>query len=186
MKKKILIVIGIIIAAGLTFFLWNMKEQEQKQAKQEAAWEEERLPHSVKKQRLTKELEQLEKLYQSDKQPRATTQFLFTELDKQVYEECYPSMEESKFTGVLIVSQKEFPGAEGCMSKEQFKTLLDAGWSVCIEWNKEIQESVTYFVIRKSKRINIETLVKILDGQVTALINQWYWIISFCTIFCES
>ena len=139
MKKKLIIIVGVIITIGLALFLWLTTEKEQNQAKREAAWQEERLPYNVKKQRLTKELEQLEKLYQSDKQPRATTQFIFTELDKQIYEECYPSLEESKFTGVMVVSETEFPGADGCMSKEQFKTLIDAGWSVCVEWKPQSQ-----------------------------------------------
>ena len=64
-----------------------------------------------------------------------TAEVLFTHPDARVYEEAYPIMEEYGYTGVLAVSEQQFPGTEGNMSLEQFQELIQAGWSTCIVWS---------------------------------------------------
>ena len=52
-----------------------------------------------------------------------------------------------------------------------------------IERYEEIQKTIAHFIIRKTKCIDFETFVEILNGKVTALINEWNRILCFCTVF---
>ena len=51
---------------------------------------------------------------------------------------------------------------------------------------QEIQESVTHFVVREPERIHTEASVKLLDSQISALINQRNRILRFGSIFRKS
>lgn len=137
MFKKIVIVITCILVVGLVVFLDGVSEQQQKHDQNHEKIEDAKRPLLVKKQGLEKELEELEKAYESDKAGKATTQVVFTGLEPEVYTLCYPIMKEHEYTGTLALSLNQFPGMEGFMTTEQFRELVSAGWDICIKWDAQ-------------------------------------------------
>lgn len=137
MNKKIIPIVTVVLAVGLFAFIWGVQKQENKTAAQHEELYEQRRPLAVKQEQLEQELEKLEAAYEKSKAPNAVVQVLFTELNEQVYSQCYPIMKEYEYTGTLAVSESQFPGEEGCMTVEQFRELIDAGWDICITWQTE-------------------------------------------------
>ena len=133
--KKIVPFITIVLVIGLGIFLWNVRQAERKDVSAYEKWGEERRPFEVQRKKLERELEDLAAEYEADKLPKGTTQLIFTDLNEQIYSVCYPVMQTFEFTGVLALSSTQLPGKEGCMTLEQFHELIEAGWSICIQWD---------------------------------------------------
>lgn len=135
--KKLVVLIGIVVLMGcLGIFLWVEKNEQQKETAKYEELDNKIRPLNVKKNRLTLELEKLQGDYEARRKPKATAQVIFTSLDPQVYSLCYPIMREREFAGVLCLSETQLPGAEGCMTTEQFKKLQEAGWTTCVTWKE--------------------------------------------------
>lgn len=137
MFKKIAIVATLILTVGLGIFLWSTsREEERLVVKQEQA-ETQKRPLVVKKQELEKKLNDLNKSYEAKRMPRGTAQIIFTGLEADVYNICYPIMKRFEYTGILALSLTQLPGMEGLMTEEQFQELLQEGWTICIKWDAE-------------------------------------------------
>lgn len=160
MNKKVVPIVTIVLAIGLfAFVLFVQKKENKKATRQELIYEQSR-PLSVRKEELEQELETLRKLYEKSISPKASVQVLFTDLNEQVYTTCYPIMKEYEDTGILTVSATQLPGEEGCMTKEQFQELVDAGWDVYVTWQTEgdakkwwpnLQNKLTVLGVRAGK-----------------------------------
>lgn len=137
MFKKIVAVVTIVLMVGLGIFLWNVNKEEQKQAQEYEKMEDARRPLLVKKQEIEQNLVDLDKSYEAGKLPKGTTQVIFTGLEEDVFNICYPIMKEFEYTGILALSLTQLPGMEGLMSVEQFKQLINEGWDICIKWEAE-------------------------------------------------
>lgn len=134
MNKKIIPIVTIVLAIGLFAFVMMAQKQENKTVARQEEWEEERRPLAVQLEQLEQDLKDLEKMYEKSKSPSAVTQILFTELNEQVYTQCYPILKEFEYKGILALSDTQFPGENGCMSIEQFQELTSEGWEICIAW----------------------------------------------------
>lgn len=135
--KKIVLMITAVLAIGLSVALMFVSKQDEQEMNKYTEWNEERRPLKVRQAELRRELEELEKNFELSRKHKGTTQVLFTDLNEQIYTECYPMMKEFKFTGVLALSPTKLPGASGCLTVEQFKELIDEGWTACITWDKD-------------------------------------------------
>lgn len=134
MNKKIIPIVTIVLAIGLFAFVMVVQKQENKTVARQDEWDEQRRPWAVQQEQLEQELEDLDKMYEKSKSPSAVTQVLFTELNEQVYTQCYPILREFEYKGTLALSDTQFPGEVGCMSIEQFQELIAEGWKICITW----------------------------------------------------
>ncbi len=134
MNKKIIPIVTIVLAIGLFAFVMVVQKQENKTAASQDEWDEQRRPWAVQQEQLEQELEDLDKMYEKSKSPCAVTQVLFTELNEQVYTQCYPILKEFEYKGILALSDTQFPGEADCMSIEQFQELIAEGWKICITW----------------------------------------------------
>lgn len=131
-------VAGIVCLAGavcLGVFTWRDYQTQQEQAAGREEAEKLLRPLDVDWNRIQQEIDDLEEEYSLKMEGTGTAEVLFTHPDARVYEEAYPIMEEYGYTGVLAVSEQQFPGTEGNMSLEQFQELIQAGWSTCIVWS---------------------------------------------------
>ena len=131
-------VAGIVCLAGavcLGVFTWRDYQTQQEQAAGREEAEKLLRPLDVEWNRIQQEIDDLEEEYSLKIEGTGTAEVLFTHPDARVYEEAYPIMEEYGYTGVLAVSEQQFPGTEGNMSLEQFQELIQAGWSTCIVWS---------------------------------------------------
>jgi len=157
MIKKVAFVLTAVLLIGLGTFLWKTNKEEAKINERLEKMSEEQRPLKVEQKKLEQQLEDLKDTYEEDKLPRGTTQLVFTDLSDQIYKVCYPIMKEYDFTGVLVVTNGQMPGDEGCMSESNFKELIKEGWTICIEWDEQILKNKWWNDIRKSlKALDME------------------------------
>jgi len=137
MIKKIIIALTLFLIVGLGLFLRDVNQEEWEQISKYEELSDKRRPLQVKKQELEQQLKTLEDNYEANKLPKGTTQVVFTGLEADVYNLCYPIMKKYEYTGTLAISLTQLPGMEGLMSVEQFKQLLSEGWDICIKWDSQ-------------------------------------------------
>lgn len=137
MIKKIVTGVTIVLAIAMGVLLWSASKQNQEEATRHKQMEEKRRPLLVKKEKLEQQIIDLEKEYEASRLPKATTQMLFTGLEAEVFDICYPIMKEYEYTGVLALSLTQLPGMEGRITVEQFQQLISEGWNICIKWDAE-------------------------------------------------
>lgn len=135
MFKKIVMFITVVLLAGLVVFLWNIRQEEQRQAQKYEEIDDARRPLLVKQQEIKQQIIDLQKDYEANKMAKGTTQVIFTGLEADVYTICYPIMKEHEYTGTLALSMTQLPGMEGLMTVEQFQQLVSEGWDICIKWD---------------------------------------------------
>lgn len=130
--KGIAAIMTVLLAAGLGAFFWM---ESQADARRRAACEEleqELRPLELERHDLRQELDELEKEFGTKTEGVGSIVFLFTNLDEKIYTEIYPQMTGYGFRGVLTLSKDQLPGRDGCMSREQFEELTEAGWECCV------------------------------------------------------
>lgn len=168
MLKKVAIIVSIVLVIGLGVFIGVVQHQENKQVELETEWQEERLPFQVQLKEYEQEMVDLANVYEADLQPKATVQFLFTDLSAKIYTECYPDMQKMNFTGVLAVAENQLPGDEGCLTKDQFKELVENGWTVCVLWEEETNSSSWFTNLKKDlEKVDVEKVTSIYFPQGT-------------------
>lgn len=146
--KKLAILATLILAALLAFGLFTeeRKSEQERQAGEALYASTQHL--RVQRRDLQNELEKLEEQLAREKQGMGSIVILFTELREEVYTEAFPILEEYGYTATLGLSDSQFPGQVGCMDKVQYQQLLDAGWSVCLQWDGQ-RELETYLAAMK-------------------------------------
>lgn len=137
MIKKIVMIVTVLLVLGLGVFLWSANREEQKLLDKQEKIDDARRPLLVKKHEIEQKLVDLEKQFEANKLPKGTTQVIFTGLEADVYNICYPIMKEFEYTGTLAISMTQLPGMEGLMTMEQFQQLVNEGWKVCVKWDSE-------------------------------------------------
>ena len=136
-RKKIGIAFVMILAIGLLTAFYLEEKSTDKETASHAQMERELLPVREEQDKLEKELENLQEEYGKQILGKGSVVILFTGMEEGIYTDIYPIMKEYGYTGVLTLSERRFPGEEGCMSLKQVKELLEAGWTTCIQWEKD-------------------------------------------------
>ena len=136
MNKKLIIIGSVVLAIILALLIWKTQEDEKKEAAIHKEWSEKRLPLSVKKEQLEQQIKNLEEQYKTDVQPKGSTVILFTDLNHQIYNLCFPIMKKYEVIGTLALSKNQLPGKDGCITMNEFRELMAAGWSTCVRWDK--------------------------------------------------
>lgn len=132
------IMAAVLLAGALVFFIWQEKAAEREKETVYVEMEKELRPLELEKRKLRQELDDLEKVYDEESQGMASLILLFADIDRTVYTEIFPKMKEYGFIGVLALSGEQIPGQEGCISKEQFDELMEAGWQCCTKWERNM------------------------------------------------
>ncbi len=145
----IVVIAGILL---LGFYFKEEGERKEQANKRHALMENELNPLSVRKREIERELRNLEETKEEKIQAKGTTILLFTDMDKQIYKKAYPTMQEYGFKGVLLISEERYPGAEDCVTKEQFDEMIADGWTYCVQWNES--ESVSVWQKSQSKLLS--------------------------------
>lgn len=177
MVKKIVAAVTIVLAIAMGLLLWNANSRDREEAAQQEEIDEKRRPLLVKKQSLEQQITDLEKQYEANRLPKGTTQVIFTGLEADVFNICYPIMKEFEYTGTLAVSLTQLPGMEGLMSVEQFQQLINEGWNICIKWDAqtpvrkwwpELQEQIKQLGLETGSAVYFTTgtYSKSLDAQL--------------------
>lgn len=125
----------VMIVVFTVSFLQEKKGDREKEA-EHARMESELRPMDLELRRLNQDLDSLEKEQEKEIQGMGTLTLLFSDLDEMVYTDIFPQMKSYGFIGVMALSPNNFPGREGCLSREQFGELLDAGWKCVLRWEE--------------------------------------------------
>lgn len=131
----IVLILFLLVTFGLTTSLKGYKyDSTRENAYADAV---DRAAASLRVERQQLELEKKERQEQYDRELRGPgiNMVVFTELDEKLYTEAYPMMEKWGFHGVLALSDSQFPGKEGCITRDSFQEMRKKGWSVCIQWD---------------------------------------------------
>lgn len=173
--KKIGIVVIIILMIGLGAALYMEEKSSREDAAKNAKLQEELLPIKDEQSRLEQELKELTGEYDGQVLGKGTAVLLFTGAEAGIYTDIYPIMKEYGYIGVLTLSEKQFPGEEGCVSKKQFEELIAAGWSTCIQWQTEAtDETWRTKLTERMKKNNIpdSRVVYFADGTYSSSIDS--------------
>ena len=150
--RRILQVVSVLLAVVLVgLLIWDAKGKKETEEVNEAKYAE-TAPLRAQKQQLA----QVTREYQVKINGKGTLTFLCRDLTEEIYTVIYPQLEERGFIGMLAVSETAMPGEEGCMEIEQVRELLDAGWSLCLHWNGEVE--LEAWLADMQKRLEVQEL----------------------------
>ncbi len=133
MLKKISIIACILLSAVLAGGVWSMWQNDMQQSAHNADIDIEARPLRLQINDLENQMKDLEEEYEIKMKGTASVQLVFVELDEALYTDAYPLMED--IPGVLALSDTDFFGTEGNITRSQFDELLNAGWSYCLNWD---------------------------------------------------
>ena len=170
--KKILLLAGIILSAVfLAGGLYLLEKQDRELARQSEALAEKAEPLVWEQRERKQELDVLEEQLQRQEYGLGSVVIIFTELREEIYTEAYPVLQEAGYPAVLAVTDREYPGGEGCIRPEQYEELRSAGWETCVRWDGE-QPLEGYMEQLREIFAGLQTAVPeaiyISDGRYTA------------------
>ena len=132
--KTLLRIFLLLLAAALLVgvFLYVRNTENADSQKMEELYDRVE-PLQQQKDELLKQKEKLTEDLTKDSRDPSTVQFLFRELDSEIFTDAYPLMRERNISGVLGVSGDlyEYPDGSYKITSEQFSRLLKDGWSSC-------------------------------------------------------
>ena len=129
-----LIAAAVVLAGGLVFFFWMEERRSQERQAAYVEMERELRPLEQDAYQLKRELDELKAEHKDEAQGMGSVVILFSNLDETIYKEIYPQMKNYGLTGVLTLSEQNFPGQKGCLSMEEFQELISAGWDCSLRW----------------------------------------------------
>lgn len=135
MKNKVLMGVSLSVTIFLVLLLCVSGYQEKKSGDSFAAAIEQIRPLEAERSDLYQKIENADREYQENINAQATAQFLFTDLDKEIYTQVFPLMQKKNLTGVLALSPDELPNMDGNIIRREFEEMLNAGWSYCVFWD---------------------------------------------------
>lgn len=127
MKKNVMIALVIIVLAIAVQWAFLLMDSHKRELTQNSDYEEELKDLEDNKLSLLEELCKLEKAYRN-KNDKGTVTVFIDGLDKTAYKTVYQSLKKEKVTGMLLLSEDEFPGENGCISEKQFEKMVHDGW----------------------------------------------------------
>ena len=137
--KTLLRIFLLLLAAALLVgvFLYVRNTENADSKKMEELYDRVE-PLQQQKDELLKQKEKLTEDLTKDSRDPSTVQFLFRELDSEIFTDAYPLMRERNISGVLGVSGDlyEYPDGSYKLSSEQFSRLLKDGWSSCYMYSR--------------------------------------------------
>ncbi|MBQ6214571.1 MAG: hypothetical protein IJJ67_04035 [Oscillospiraceae bacterium] len=133
MKTLLRIFLLLLVAALLVGVFLYVRNTEDADSKRMEELYDRVEPLQQQKDLLLQQKEQLSEDLTKDSRDPSTVQFLFRELNSEIYTDAYPLMRARNIVGVLGVSGDlyEYPDGSYKLSSEQFLRLLRDGWSAC-------------------------------------------------------
>lgn len=131
MKTKLL-----ILALVLAISIGLIASRSRQQAQAVFAQEQENAALLLQRERADyeRELAQLEEQLRSVYQGQGSYVLLLERPDQSMIE-LAEQLKERGATAVVALSHSAYPGAEGCISREEFDDLLEQGWRCCLYWD---------------------------------------------------
>lgn len=152
-KKIALILAGAAIIFSAIILCVDYR-QKQSMEKEYDRYQEKIIPLETKKRELENEIKQLEQKALEETRGAGTVTLMFTDLDAIVYDEIRVDMQAYEMQGMLMLSEEQFPGMEGCITREQFDEMTEQGFEYCLAWNGQGELSAWLDEIEKKLKDN--------------------------------
>ena len=127
-RKAIAMILVIALLGAGVWYLHEMEEQDQRHMQSIYTSVE---PLQRERDALIQERDGLELNYALMMRDVATVQLLFREMRVELFTDVYPIMRERGITGILGLSDEEYPGYGGRINVTQYGRLMMDGWSSC-------------------------------------------------------
>ncbi len=131
--------LGVVIFCLVLMAVLFVYNRSENRKKVEMLQEEqrERVSEAENEELLREELEKLEKNYREETKGVATGEWVVTQLNEAVYTDMYPVTKRFDAEIVLGLSEEEFPGNDGKITRGQFAELVGNGWSYLFVYDGE-------------------------------------------------
>lgn len=137
--KLVAVIAAIMLTGFISFLVWKENQAGKQREAEYTELQNKLRPLEQERTRIKKELENLKEDYAQESELTASAVILFTDLDEKIYTEMYPKMKNRGYVGVLALPVSQLPGQSGCISQEQFDTLMKAGWKCSLKWERDME-----------------------------------------------
>lgn len=137
MKDKLIWpLIGLLILClGILVLCPDLLPGKEPEAKTSVSFQDEYGKLASHASALKRQISQAKKKYNQDIQSVGTVTLLFQDFGEQFIAELLPAMEAVNFVGTLAFTGEKHPGAEGCLTPEEWNALREKGWTCCLYWD---------------------------------------------------
>lgn len=148
MAKRIGIIFLICVLIGA--MLWQEHQREQEKGAFIAELNCEVRDYKMRKSDLENQKQALEEEYEEKLNGIGAVTLIFSVLDETFYTKNWPAVKEHGISGVLALSETQFPGEKGCITAEQLREIIDSGFGYCLSWDG-VTELPEWFCKMKKK-----------------------------------
>ncbi len=136
MKKKVFLflLLGILFVFGI-IKLTQVEEDSDSNELHALNVELESL--RVEKNNIEREIGRLQVEYNTLITGKGNIILMVKDVDNQLYTTIKNQLSKREMVGTILLSKEEFPGNKGCMTMEQFREMIDMGWTYCINWQAD-------------------------------------------------
>jgi hypothetical protein len=120
---------------GLVVLVWNGNKSDKARQQSIEAMQQELVPLETEVNELQEKLNNLKKESGTQSVGVATEELLVLELDTELYTGLFPLLKKYETCGVLALSETELPGLPDKITEQQFRNLINQGWSYCLGWD---------------------------------------------------
>lgn len=139
--KKSEVVIYIVLVVVLLAVIGRFVTQDTKERQQytDSVMEERNSLKELqnKKQELEQKLTDLEKAYQEKMVEKTCVVLCFEQMNSNLFDEIYPLIKEYGYKGTFLLEDESKIGKKGCLTREEYENLLEAGWQPVTAKEKE-------------------------------------------------
>ena len=130
--KKFLAVLGVIILAAAVIVTMRVyfRQKEERSDLREISAAASKL--NSRKRELEDELLDIIKEYQDTISSDMCVTLFFDNLTDNLVEEAYPLLSQYGYRGTIVMCDMLVPGDEGCISRGNFKMMINRGWDTAI------------------------------------------------------
>lgn len=129
--KALCILLAVLIAAGLVLAILHHISSGNAAAREAEEINRQLAPLREKEYELRRDIARKETALTGFGINHGSLLMLFEQPNAQIMTAIYPRMQAKGFVGVIALSESQYPGAEGCISVDDAKTLAAAGWDFC-------------------------------------------------------
>jgi len=181
----------VIALAGVVLLAWGYKNYSKEQANISSVYSElseKLLVLEAEKREAERAISDINKTFESTVEVHSTVSFIFRGMSNVIYTDIFPIMKDAGLTGTIAVSKETLPGNEGCMTDEQVKALVAAGWSIVPEWSEgDGLNGITSvdLWLRENKYV-IDCIVMISEQYYTSEIENYISISGYNTLIMNT
>lgn len=151
----------LLLAAALLVTLLVVELQDRADKQKHSDILDRAAPLERERDELILRRDRLQRDYEDRIRAPGTEELLFLELDPRLVTELAPLLQERGLTGSLGLSETEFPGGEGKITRAEFDGLIAAGWDCCLvcresdfaAWDRSMTEKLAAAGIEKPRTI---------------------------------